>query len=115
MGIAATEVTYNQDVKALSLKKNVAAEFLLYLLMAAEWDLLNAVTKTGIGAGKLDSSDLNSLPIKIPSPLEQQKITDCLIPLNDLITAQAQKLEALKAHKKGLMQQLFPTSDEVSG
>ncbi len=44
---------------------------------------------------------------------EQQKIADCLSSLDDLITAQTQKIDALKTHKKGLMQQLFPTLDEV--
>jgi type I restriction enzyme S subunit len=45
---------------------------------------------------------------------EQQKIADCLASLDNLITAQTQKLAALKTHKKGLMQQLFPAADEVS-
>ncbi len=35
--------------------------------------------------------------------VEQQKIADCLSSLDELITAENQKLEALKAHKKGLM------------
>jgi len=39
---------------------------------------------------------------------EQQEIADCLAYLDELITAQTQKLAALKTHKKGLMQQLFP-------
>ncbi len=34
-------------------------------------------------------------------------------PTTDLITAQTQKLEALKTHKKGLMQQLFPSPEET--
>jgi type I restriction enzyme S subunit len=46
--------------------------------------------------------------VVIPKPDEQQKIASCLSALDDLITAENQKLEALKAHKKGLMQQLFP-------
>jgi len=29
------------------------------------------------------------------------------------IAAQTQKLEAIKTHKKGLMQQLFPSPEEV--
>ncbi|MFQ6332805.1 hypothetical protein [Methylophilus sp. 3sh_L] len=33
--------------------------------------------------------------------------------LDDLITAQNQKVEALKQHKKGLMQQLFPDEGET--
>ena len=31
-----------------------------------------------------------------------------------LISAQTQKLAALKTHKKGLMQQLFPSPEELS-
>ncbi|MEM9449803.1 MAG: restriction endonuclease subunit S [Cyanobacteria bacterium P01_E01_bin.6] len=50
----------------------------------------------------------------LPSRLEeQQKIADCLSSLDDRITAETQKLDTLKAHKKGLMQQLFPALDEV--
>lgn len=48
-----------------------------------------------------------------PSRPEQQKIAACLSSLDDLITAQAKKIEALKAHKKGLMQQLFPAEGET--
>jgi type I restriction enzyme S subunit len=48
-----------------------------------------------------------------PSLQEQKKIADCLTTLDDLITAQTQKLAAIKIHKKGLMQQLFPSPEEV--
>lgn len=41
------------------------------------------------------------------------RFADCLSSLDDLITAQSQKIAALKTHKKGLMQQLFPVLDEV--
>jgi type I restriction enzyme S subunit len=44
----------------------------------------------------------------IPSPAEQQRIADCLGSLDARLAAEADKLAALKAHKKGLMQQLFP-------
>ena len=45
----------------------------------------------------------------IPSPDEQHRIATCLSSLDALITAETQKHEALKSHKKGLMQQLFPS------
>jgi type I restriction enzyme S subunit len=52
---------------------------------------------------------LQNFPIEIPkNPKEQQKITSCLSSLNELITAHNDKLESLKDHKKGLMQNLFP-------
>ena len=49
----------------------------------------------------------------IPSLEEQQRIATCLSCLDALITAETQKHEALKTHKKGLMQQLFPSLDEM--
>lgn len=55
------------------------------------------------------------MPVRVPRFEEQQKIADCLFSIDDIITAQTQKIEALKAHKKGLMQQLFPSADEVHG
>lgn len=44
---------------------------------------------------------------------EQQKIADCLDSADALIAAQRRKVEALKAHKKGLLQQLFPQEGET--
>lgn len=48
-----------------------------------------------------------------PKSGEQERIASCLSSLDDLITAETQKHEALKTHKKGLMQQLFPSPEEV--
>jgi len=62
----------------------------------------------------LYASQLKLLKVAIPKLAEQQKIADCLASIDDLITAQTQKLTALKTHKKGLMQQLFPALDEVA-
>ena len=53
------------------------------------------------------------LLVFFPSPEEQERIADSLSSVDDLIAAQTQKLEALKTHKKGLMQQLFPSPEEV--
>jgi type I restriction enzyme S subunit len=61
----------------------------------------------------LSKEFLSSVILLIPEPDEQQRIADCLTCLDDLIAAQTQKLEALKTHKKGLMQQLFPSIEEV--
>ena len=56
----------------------------------------------------INTEDFYSMPIPIPSPPEQQKIAECLSSLDEEISAQQQKVEALKEHKKGLMQKLFP-------
>ncbi|GGG37536.1 restriction endonuclease subunit S [Christiangramia forsetii] len=63
----------------------------------------------GIRDGKMVSYKQFS-EIKIPQPQtqEQQKIADCIASLDELILGFIEKLEALKRHKRGLMQNLFP-------
>lgn len=61
----------------------------------------------------ISSDDFMAMPLPAPSLNEQQKITDCLSSVDELIAAQARKVDALKAHKKGLMQQLFPREGET--
>jgi type I restriction enzyme S subunit len=59
-------------------------------------------------------TEQRKLQLMIPENInEQKRIADCLSSVDNLIRAQAQKIEDLKAHKKGLMQQLFPAMDEV--
>ncbi|MBF0180091.1 MAG: DEAD/DEAH box helicase family protein [Magnetococcales bacterium] len=70
--------------------------------------------KNGGTRTRLYLSILRTHSMLLPSREEQQNIADCLSSLDDLITAQAQKIELPKRHKKGLMQQLFPVMDEVS-
>lgn len=61
----------------------------------------------------ITNDDLMQMPIPTPSPREQQKVADCLGSLDDLITAEGLKLEALRQHKKGLMRQFFPQEGET--
>ena len=72
---------------------------------------------TGIAGGNINNlknSDLESFVFHVPpTNEEQQKIADCLSSLDELIAAQARKVDALKTQKKGLMQQLFPREDET--
>ena len=64
---------------------------------------------TGQAQPGLSVKNLNALRVVCPqTEAEQQKIANCLSSINELITAQNEKIESLKQHKKGLMQQLFP-------
>ena len=58
-------------------------------------------------------SKFASMLALVPQSEEQQKIAECLTSLDEVIAAQSQKLDALKTHKKGLMQQLFPREGET--
>ena len=69
---------------------------------------------TGITQPKLNKAMLDRIPIPYPDISEQQRIASCRTSLDTLITTETQKLEALRTHKKGLMQQLFPSTKEVA-
>lgn len=64
------------------------------------------------GLLNIPTSGFFSLSVLSPSIDEQQKIASCLSALDYIIVTETNKLEALKAHKKGLMQQLFPQLDK---
>lgn len=60
------------------------------------------------GLLNVPTNDFFGLTVKMPKPAEQQKIAKCLSALDELIASESAKLDSLKDHKKGLMQQLFP-------
>lgn len=72
------------------------------------------ITSGARSNGLLNISKDHFFSVEIPTPRfdEQKKIGECLETLDELIRAENQKLDALKAHKKGLMQHLFPRGDE---
>ena len=54
------------------------------------------------------------IDVFVPQQIEEQnKIAECLNSIDELISARTEKIEALKLHKKGLMQGLFPSLEEV--
>ena len=57
----------------------------------------------------ITSEGFFNMPLYIPSYAEQQIIADFLSNFDSLISDEEARLESLKDHKKGLMQQLFPT------
>lgn len=81
--------------------------------------LRNRIAVGARAHGSLNVSDDDLMDLAVPLPggslslAEQQKIADCLTSLDEVIAAQARKVEALKAHKRGLMQQLFPREGET--
>ena len=78
----------------------------------------NQIKNEAQGAKVLGISKGRISNIKICYPKnkkEQQKIASCLSSLDELLEAHKQKLELLKKHKKGLMQNLFPHPSAGSG
>jgi type I restriction enzyme S subunit len=67
----------------------------------------------GAGIPHIYYSDFKHKNVAVPLVSEQQKIASCLSSLDEVIAAHIQNLEALKDHKKGLMQNLFPQEGET--
>lgn len=97
--------TVNQRVCKLTPKKAVA--LLLYYSINRNPFLL--AFDDGIKQTNLKKDDVLNCLFRLPQePQEQQRIADCLLSVDELISTEIAKLDQLKAHKKGLMQQLFP-------
>lgn len=76
---------------------------------------LRGLVNEGARAGRFNISISQFLSTAAcrPDKSEQQKIADCLSSVDDLIAAQARKVDALKTQKSGLMRQLFPREGET--
>ena len=86
--------------------------FLSYYLNGAKKYEIASIAQ-GDTVVHLYANKLMLINVLIPESLEQQKIADCLSSLDDIIAAEDKKLEALKSHKKGLMQKLFPAEGKT--
>jgi type I restriction enzyme, S subunit len=77
--------------------------------------LLGIASPGGAGRNKtLGQTEFDDLAFKVPIDVsEQQRIASTLSTLEDLIAAQVTQVEALKQHKRGLMQGLFPSPDKA--
>ncbi len=107
MGITLGDVAFNQDVKCIRPKQELAPQFLFQWLHAKENTIQNKVTATGIGAGKLDTADLQNLKLYKPSSEEQTKIASFLSNVDEKISQLTQKHQLLSQYKQGMMQKLF--------
>lgn len=89
-------------------ENNYYKPFLLHLLNSEY--MQNQYLKLSAGGIVLNISSDIVYQTKLPhtSIDEQQKIADCLSSVDELISTETAKLDQLKKHKKGLMQQLFP-------
>ena len=100
----------NQQINAVVPSSKHSDGFVYFALsLAAERIALLAGRQAVPIINKSLFSSVRMLSPKLP---EQQRIAACLSSLDALIAAETRKLEALKTHKKGLMQQLFPSLEE---
>jgi type I restriction enzyme S subunit len=96
----------NQRVAEIRPNNNVESYFLSMAINRNQryFSKLGAGTKVQ----NITKPNVENYEFLLPALPEQQKIAACLSSLDEIITAQGEKIEKLKQHKKGLMQQMFP-------
>jgi len=111
MSLSVLPCITNQQINTLIPKSDYESEFVYYSLLSIT-PLIKS-TQANSTLPIINKTEFSKFAIPVPcNKLEQQKIADCLSSVDKLVTAQGQKLDSLKDHKKGLMQQLFPSVDE---
>ena len=101
------EPAYFQDSNIVWIANNetlVCNKFLKYLYSKVQWNI-----DDGGVVKRLYNDSIKKTSIHIPSMPEQRKIAGCLSSIDEAITLYSEKVSLIEQHKKGLMQQLFPT------
>ena len=102
------EHAYFQDSNIVWISNDetlVCNKFLKYLYSKVQWNI-----DDGGVVKRLYNDSIRKTSILIPSLFEQHKIADCLSSIDEAIRLYLEKAILMERHKKGLMQQLFPTS-----
>ena len=106
VAISKKECTTNQGFQSLVVNDSESNLFWFYWIIRHKEELIKRAS--GSTFKEISKNEIINITSYSPKKQEQQKIADCLSSLDELIEATAQKVEALKEHKKGLMQRLFP-------
>lgn len=107
--ITTVECLIDNNAVGIKAKSKKSTDYFLYTLS----QLIDLSEYCGGAVPAVNKTVLENISVVIPTSYEQQRIADCLSSLDELIASQTQKIDLLKDHKKGLMQQLFPRIDEV--
>ena len=106
LGVAFVRQTKFTGIGRLLVVSNIVNSDASFL--KENWNFLAKIPFENGGIPQLTAVKAKTIKLLYPSLEEQQKIADCLSALDEEIAAEEEALEALKAYKKGLLQQLFP-------
>lgn len=110
VAIVEKPVAFNQDIKAIRLKKEfkyISPWFILFWFYSNTRTLYSIMEETGIGAGKFDTNQLKALTIKIPDEKVLNEITKTFKSLDSKITLLRQQNHTLKELAQTLFKRWF--------
>ena len=100
----------DNNAAAVKATNNEIDDFMFYLMSK-----INLADYSGGIVPSVNKSTIEAIPVLVPSTIkEQKKISSFLLEIDNLIILQAQKVDALKEKKKGMMQQMFPQKGETT-
>lgn len=111
ISIADNPCTTNQGLQSLVVHEDEVNLFWYYWLLRHRNELFRR--SSGSTFLEINKTELKKIPVFRPCREEQQKVAAFLSSVDELIDVQVRGLDALRIHKKGLMQQLFPKVDEA--
>lgn len=100
------ECATNQQINSIMPYKGHVADFVYSILEHYAPQIASIAGNQAVPI--INKTLFSSVSLLMPKENEQQKIADCLSSVDELISTETAKLDQLKNHKKGLMQQLFP-------
>jgi type I restriction enzyme S subunit len=114
LGVAPEDCLVSPAYIVLAPKKHVIPRFFEYLFKLPTSLMLSTSYSRGLTKDRLRLyyDDFARIPLRCPTEPEQQRIAECLCSLDACVAAQARRLDVLGVHKHGLLQQLFPSSED---
>ncbi len=107
VGVTVKDVTFNQDVKALEPFEDMEGAFIAAYIKVREADLLNVVSHSGHGTGRLATDTLERFLVPKPSIQEQKQIVSILATWEKAIEQLKRLIAAKERRKRALMQKLL--------
>ncbi|PTF72688.1 restriction endonuclease subunit S [Staphylococcus chromogenes] len=105
LAIVKTPIYTNEAICHFEWKTNqLKTEYMYYYLSFINIKSFGAQAVKGI---TLNNDSINSIVIKLPGFLEQNKISNFFTKFDELIEKQNQKIDGLKKRKKGFLQKMF--------
>jgi type I restriction enzyme S subunit len=103
---------YHYHIWKVVEQRSIDKQF-LFITLENETKNMKAKTTNGLGIMHITKRAIEGWESAFPTIAEQRMIAACLTSLDKIIAAETHKIEALTSHKKGLMQQLFPSPDGI--
>jgi restriction endonuclease S subunit len=107
VGIATRPVAFGQDCKALVPAQGIDPKYLLFALEAAEDRVLRMVDEASHGTGRLQTSLLGALTVRVPPLGEQRRIAEILDTIDETTQATGRVIAKVEVARQGLLDDLL--------